>query len=585
MLTQQQESSQQGYELVIECLRDHFSEEEMQASGFLSRPFNSQFRRELSEISYKFFKRWYLAPYFSEKDGEMHEELNALVEELVSSPVGIRAAVAWPRGTGKTTSCDIALPLWLVLTVKYHYMIFIFDSLDAGKAKLRAVKDELEGNSRILEDFGNVKGPTWQEAEIITSTDILITVLGAQQPIRGRLYKHWRPQLIVCDDLEDDRSVRSEVQRIYLRTWFFQAVMMAGGRRRTSSIFYIGTLMHHDCLLAHLLKHPGFRGKKYAGVTAWAEREDLWEEWRKVYVNLADLDRVNTADAYFQAHKEEMLIGATTSWEGAPYYDLMVERVDIGSSAFATEIQNNPTDPDSRYFSKISYYRQLVLQSGVWLQPVELDESTGQWTDIGAMTALDACRLYMAVDPSMGQTTTGDPSAIQIVAKSPIDEMFSIEADIKVRRPEKIISDMLRHMGKYNLVKIGLESVGFQLLLKMNFDTIAKDKGIDTRHVVGLEKLGNKDMRIETLQPDLENGYLRIDISQLILNMQLEQWPFGAKDDGPDALEMARTMARMDKVAQASALMMGDMHVYGSLFDPPEIDMSDEPWAPLTVWR
>ena len=51
-------------------------------------------------------------------------------------------------------------------------------------------------------------------------------------------------------------------------------------------------------------------------------------------------------------------------------------------------------------------------------------------------------------------------------------------------------------------------------------------------------------MRIETLQPDVKNGYILFRKDQTLLLRQLSQFPLGAHDDGPDALEGARTLAR-----------------------------------------
>ena len=51
-------------------------------------------------------------------------------------------------------------------------------------------------------------------------------------------------------------------------------------------------------------------------------------------------------------------------------------------------------------------------------------------------------------------------------------------------------------------------------------------------------------MRVESLQPDVKNGYILFRRDQTLLLLQLSQFPLGAHDDGPDALEGARTLAR-----------------------------------------
>ena len=54
------------------------------------------------------------------------------------------------------------------------------------------------------------------------------------------------------------------------------------------------------------------------------------------------------------------------------------------------------------------------------------------------------------------------------------------------------------------------------------------------------DKLG----RIQTLQPLVSSGILRFSRRHLKLLEQLRQFPHGAHDDGPDALEMAVGIAR-----------------------------------------
>jgi predicted phage terminase large subunit-like protein len=46
-------------------------------------------------------------------------------------------------------------------------------------------------------------------------------------------------------------------------------------------------------------------------------------------------------------------------------------------------------------------------------------------------------------------------------------------------------------------------------------------------------------LRIQSLQPDIRNGYLLFSRDQTELLRQLEQFPLGRHDDGPDALEGA----------------------------------------------
>ena len=62
--------------------------------------------------------------------------------------------------------------------------------------------------------------------------------------------------------------------------------------------------------------------------------------------------------------------------------------------------------------------------------------------------------------------------------------------------------------------------------------------------VQGIRSTEDKTMRVESLQPDVKNGYILFRADQTLLLQQLSKFPLGAHDDGPDALEGARTLSR-----------------------------------------
>ena len=61
--------------------------------------------------------------------------------------------------------------------------------------------------------------------------------------------------------------------------------------------------------------------------------------------------------------------------------------------------------------------------------------------------------------------------------------------------------------------------------------------------IQGVRATEDKTLRVESLQPDIRNGYILFRRDQTLLLQQLSEFPMGAHD-GPDALEGARTLAR-----------------------------------------
>jgi len=80
---------------------------------------------------------------------------------------------------------------------------------------------------------------------------------GSGQQIRGLIYKNWRPDLLVFDDLEDAETIDNEEIREKRRRWFYADAIYVGDRyKRNLRIVYIDTLKHADALLEELLNNP-----------------------------------------------------------------------------------------------------------------------------------------------------------------------------------------------------------------------------------------------------------------------------------------------------------------------------------------
>ena len=71
-----------------------------------------------------------------------------------------------------------------------------------------------------------------------------------EQSIRGLRHNQHRPDLIICDDVEDMASVKTYENRQKTYNWFTGEVVPAGDR--TTRIIVVGNLLHEDSLVMHL---------------------------------------------------------------------------------------------------------------------------------------------------------------------------------------------------------------------------------------------------------------------------------------------------------------------------------------------
>lgn len=447
-------------------------------------------------------------------------------EEMLSLP-GTRSAAAAPRGHAKSTVMSLKNVLHAALYGYKKYILLVSDTEGQAAGFLDAIKNELEYNEAILRDFGPQAGKTWKTNSAALKNGCRIDAVGSGQKLRGRRHYQRRPDLILCDDIENDEGVRTAEQRQKTADWFWKAVCKSGDRY--TDIVFIGTILHHDSLLANLLENPGFQSRKYRAVLA-EPPSPLWGEWEKLYTDLTDPDRERTAHAFYYKRRGEMTRGAKVLWpEKLDYYSLRVMRLTEGEAAFNSEMQNQPIDPAACLFSS-QWFR--------YYEPYEVDFRSPRF------------RFYGYCDPSLGRTASSDYSAIVTLAVDAESGLsYVYEADLQRRHPDRIIQDILdkerslrRETGRgYTL--FGAETNQFQWFLKEQLARESARQGLYLP-IQGVRSTEDKAIRVASLQPDVKNGYILFRRDQALLLQQLGQFPLGAHDDGPDALEGARTLAR-----------------------------------------
>lgn len=565
----------EGLNLIRECLLRNFSQDDLEESGWLDSIPTPDLWKQLADIDLEFFARFYLPHHFDLPPAELHRDAFHIIQQAMLTSGRVNHSLVWPRGFAKTTIATLALPLWCICFEKRKYILIVSDSHSQAKQQLSTLKDELETNELIIEDFGDLQGKKWQEDDITTSTRIKIQALGAGMKVRGRKFLQYRPDLIIADDLENLEGVQSAVRRKQHLKWFFRSLMKAGWSN--TKVFVGGNFLHFDCLLKHLEANPLFRSRSYKAVPSFATRQDLWDQWRELITDITDINKEDTALTFFQKHQDAMMEGAVSAWpEAFSYYDLMVMKIGDGDASFATEMQNDPIDPESRLFKKWHTYRlewreprPPELYGGIWLVP-----SSGQ-----AAVALRSCAIFAATDPSMGTTSTSDKSAIVLIAKSPMRQMFVLEADIKRRPPDKIINAQNKYAIQYPITRWQIESNAFQALYATESARRSREEGVYLP-IEPYNQLANKKLRINSLQPDLENGYLLIrEDGQEDIKQELREWPMGADDHGLDALEACRNLAKGWEQTSGAEMVQAEVHTYGPRpIDAPKPQAKD-PWA------
>jgi predicted phage terminase large subunit-like protein len=115
------------------------------------------------------------------------------------------------------------------------------------------IRSELEDNDLLKKDLGpfQEESDEWGSHSLVfTQHGARITVASSDQSIRGLRHNEYRPDLIICDDVEDVQSTKTREGREKTYNWLRGEVIPAGDRN--TRLIIVGNLLHEDSLLMRI---------------------------------------------------------------------------------------------------------------------------------------------------------------------------------------------------------------------------------------------------------------------------------------------------------------------------------------------
>lgn len=398
---------------------------------------------------------------------------------------------AEPRGFGKSTRFSLAFPLWLTIFKKKQFPILFASSQTLAEENLANIKEEIEDNELLFEDFGELKGAIWKANKITLSNGTAIAARGAGTSVRGVKHKEVRPDAAICDDIMTDDIAATKAQRDKRYRWFKRVVLPLG---RDILPVLINTIFHEDDIICRLFKEleegklKGWVGFRFAARTE--SGESLWPSY--------------WTDEALQKKQDE-----------------------LGSSAWATEMMNEPLSAEDAIIQKFHFYELERLPLETSRRFGGIDPATGVHDKCAFCTLVSADDGVLYVADSWAERLTETPFL------------------------ERLIATFLlwRHS------RIGFEDVAFQGIYKNNLvEKAAQQKvwlPITGRKTGGL----SKSARIKEMAPLIEAGFIRFrqDQKELVeqLSLMTADGPRSAYDDDEDALWYAFKEAQEEKNTSA----------------------------------
>lgn len=468
--------------------------------------------------------RRYLPAYFSKPPSTMHEWLAAQLDAFRIRR-GDKVNLIGPRGSAKSTIATLAYVLRVAVEAWEPYIWIVSDTIPQAVLHLDNVKTELIDNEFVARDYPHAvgRGPIWRTSNIELSNGVVIDAIGTGQRSRGRRRREFRPTLIVCDDLQNDGHISSATQREATRQWFHGTLLKAGST--TTNVVNLATALHREALALELHAAAGWTSARFPSICHWPINTALWDRWEAIYCDTDQDNAVRQAREFYRRHRAEMDAGALVLWpEVEDLYTLMRMRFESGRAAFGREKQGSPVDPE------LCEWPETYFGDHIWFDG---------WPR-GLVTRA------IALDPSKGtDARRGDYSAYVLIGVDRTGVVY-VEADLARRPTPQMVADGVALCERFRPEAFGVEANQFQEILCQEFARELVRNGI--AHIVpaAIHNHVSKIVRIRRLGPYLSQRRLRFlsgSNSTRLLVDQLRDFPAGAHDDGPDALEMAVRLA------------------------------------------
>lgn len=516
------------------------------------------------------FMKEFLGDYVSAPFSRFHHETFNCIER---GERGVKRNVVAPRGVGKSTCMVVVYPLHRICYMSFDellgftpdtFILILSKSETMAKSRVQSIKAEIEYNDVLREAFGDLRGAVWGEKRLVTSNGVQVVPLGRGGQVRGSLFRHVRPSLIISDDLDDPETVENPDVRMKDQKWFDTDLMRAGALDQSTNFINVDTIKHEEATASLLRQRSGWQTLFFQAIEHPADlwhptAEDTWKEWEAIYTDqtLPDTERIVKAQAFFDAHRDAMMHGVRHLWEPViSYLDVRKEVADMGYWAVLRELQNSTRDPSRAIFDMDNAVRFSIKEDGL----LRSDERLVRWNQFsGASVFLDwaggkdsqdnafACAVCVLWEPLPGrrENTSSFSGAYGYVWKVWMDR---VKLSVQIENALDLMLDIQSHLSTRDVTdlkwRFSVEDfVESADTLRDYVQVSFKEAEERKRSGVRLEftkRFTNKVERIAALEPAITHGWLgfneRLPVDYV---KQMSLFPTADFMDGPDATEGA----------------------------------------------
>lgn len=408
-----------------------------------------------------------------------------------------------PRGTYKSTIYTVAYPIWKLLHNPNERILIANATSENAEAFLREITSHFVRNERFISLFGKKIDP---RAAKISSITFLNRTTYHKEPtistigVLGNLVSaHY--STIICDDLCNQQDRDSPSIRERKKKWFqdLLSILDPGGE-----LIVVGTRWHFKDLYNYITE----------------ELNPKLSDKEKYFIRVES------------CYKDD---GLTPAFPDILPYDALERlKIEKGPLEFASQYVNHPIPQESQIFFEEDFQTFKYLGSN-------------KVQDNGVTKELD---LVGYCDLALGKTKSSDFTCVATLGRDEKDgSVYLIDVFLDRVPPDRTLDVILRQHEIFHYRKFGVETNVFQSLFADNIKKASVDRQVYVP-ITEVNHRGNKELRIQSLQPFIKQGVLKIrdnwNESKQYKEMmnQFLYFPMYGHDDGPDAVEGAFSLLK-----------------------------------------
>lgn len=344
-------------------------------------------RKEECKTNFRLYCETYFPNRFNLRWSADHLHLFSTIESAIFAGDG-QVAYAFPRGSGKTTIAECA-GLWCAMYGHRHYIVLVSATGDNAKHAFGTFIDELDMNDLLNEDFPEICYPirilngVWKKAETQTyngertrfemsKDSLLFPIIKGYDETNGNILRSLsinghirgikarrpdgsqaRPDLIIVDDPQSDKSARSQIEIGKLERTIDGAIRGLAGPGKPITILMPCTVIQKNDVAERFLdrdKRPDWQGHRVKFFKSMPENMELWQQYHEIRKeSFRNGTRGKEATDFYASNREELDKGAVVYWIDRFNPRTELSAIQSGMNlyfynpiTFASEYQNEP---------------------------------------------------------------------------------------------------------------------------------------------------------------------------------------------------------------------------------------------------